>query len=189
MGYDSRVWISPVSMAIATKASAARSNSSGRLPARTRKPRSAACSSNSYISGTPPSPRVGIGVSVTEPGRKATAPWRSSRWCPRLLNREERMQPAHIFGAAQALQCFYFDLANALAGEAKILGDFFQGVLAFAADAEAHTDHLFFVGREHAKHNRGFVLNIPVHQGVQNRAGGVSFDQIAENGFPILADW
>src|SRR5579863_1571719 len=81
-----------------------------------------------------------------------------------------------------------FDLADALAGYVEFLTDFFQGVLALAADAEAQPDHFLFLGRQRFQNIGGLVANVRIDDRVNWRSNPAVFDQIAEGRFTIAAD-
>src|SRR5262245_58590127 len=55
---------------------------------------------------------------------------------------------ARAFGGAELAERFGFNLPYALAGYVEFLADFFQRMLALAADAEAQADHLLLLGRK-----------------------------------------
>src|SRR4051794_28260132 len=57
-------------------------------------------------------------------------------------------QASSPFWSAQLAKGFGFDLADTFPSDVELLADFFQGVLALAADSEAQTDHLLFLWRK-----------------------------------------
>src|SRR5690242_18343184 len=95
---------------------------------------------------------------------------------------------AGTLGGAELAQGLGFDLADALAGNVEFLTDFFEGVLALAADTEAEADNLLFLGREGLQDIGGFVADVGIDDGVHRRADPAVFDEIAESGFAIAAD-
>ena len=70
-------------------------------------------------------------------------------WSPRLAVGEKRSQLAAAAGMPQLPQCLGFNLADALAGDAKLLAHFFQRVLGAVFEAKTHFDHAFFARRQH----------------------------------------
>src|SRR5689334_23875233 len=89
---------------------------------------------------------------------------------------------AGTLGGAELAQGLGFDLADALAGNVEFLTDFFEGVLALAADTEAEADTLRFLGREGLQDTGGFVAAVGIDDGVAGRADPADFDEISAGG-------
>src|SRR5579871_1457117 len=90
---------------------------------------------------------------------------------------------------AELAQGFRFDLADAFARYVELLPDFLERVLAFAADSETQTDDFLFLGRESLQNVRGLIANVGVDHGIDRRTDPAIFDQIAERGFSVAANW
>src|SRR5581483_10830890 len=98
-----------------------------------------------------------------------------------LLYEEQRAQAASRFSTAQALEALRFKLSHAFAGQTEIAGDFFERVLTFATNPEAHANHFFFGGRKRLESILRFVLQIAIDQLSHEGAGRAIFEQIAEH--------
>src|SRR5581483_2506444 len=95
---------------------------------------------------------------------------------------------AGALGGAKLAQGFGFDLADALASDVEFLADFFERVLALAADAEAEADHFLFFGRERLQDISCLVANIRIDYCIDGGADPAVFDEVAESGFAVAAD-
>ena len=92
------------------------------------------------------------------------------------------------FGRPQLAQRLRFDLADALARDVEFLADFFERVLALAADPETQPDHLLLFGRKRLQDVGGLVANVGVDHRIHRRAYPAVFNQIAQRRFAIAAD-
>src|SRR6185312_4781042 len=72
----------------------------------------------------------------------------------------QRAKTAGAFRSAELAQRLGFDLADALARDIELLADFFQGVLALAADTEPHPDYFLLFRRKGLEDARGFIANV-----------------------------
>src|ERR1035438_2504132 len=102
--------------------------------------------------------------------------------------RHERAQAAGGFGGAKLAKRFGFDLANSFARDVELLADLLECVLALAADAEAHADHLFLLGRARLGDPGGFIADVGFNDGVDGGAHPTIFDEIAEGGLAVAAN-
>src|SRR5260370_19015345 len=96
---------------------------------------------------------------------------------------------ARPFRRTKLPQGFSFDLADALASDIELLTDFFQRMLALAADAEAQTNHLLFFRREGLQDIGRLIADVRVDYGIHRRPHPAVFDQIAQGGLAIAALW
>src|SRR5580765_1964953 len=64
---------------------------------------------------------------------------------------DERPKVAPAQRVTQLPERFSLDLPDSLARNGEALADFLEGVLAFLADAEAQTQDLLLLGREHGQ--------------------------------------
>src|SRR5713226_7272082 len=92
-------------------------------------------------------------------------------------------------GVAQFAQGLCFDLANALARDRERLANLLQRVLRAVLQTKAHLDHLLFTRAQGVQHARGLFLQVHVDGGLGGRDHGAVFNQVAEVGIPLLADW
>src|ERR1017187_8088469 len=93
--------------------------------------------------------------------------------------RHERAQAAGPLGGAKLAKRFGFDLANSFARDVELLADFFECVLALAADAEAHADHFLLLGREGFEDAGGFIADVGFNHGVDGVADPAILDETA----------
>src|ERR1039457_4543831 len=94
-----------------------------------------------------------------------------------LSCRHQRAQAAGPLWGAQLAECFGFNLANAFARDVEFLADFFERMLALAADAEAHADHLLLLGGESLEDAGSFVANVGLNYGIDGGAHPAVFDE------------
>src|ERR1700751_4180802 len=94
---------------------------------------------------------------------------------------------ARPFRRAKLSQGFSFDLADALTSDIELLTDFFQRMLALAADAEAQTNHLLFFGRECLQNIGRLIAHVGVDYSIYRRSYPAVFDKIAQGGLTIAA--
>src|ERR1700674_859642 len=95
---------------------------------------------------------------------------------------------ARPYRRAKLAQGFSFDLADALTSDIELLTDFFQRMLALAADAEAQTNHLLFFRRQRLQDIGRLIADIGVDYGIYRRSHPAVFNQIAQGGLAIAAD-
>src|SRR5687767_12761823 len=72
------------------------------------------------------------------------------------------------------------DLPYTLARDGEILADFFQGVLAAVADAEAHLDHLLLARRERLEDRLRLLLEVQIDDRLRRRDDVAVLDEIAQ---------
>src|SRR5712692_235312 len=94
---------------------------------------------------------------------------------------------ARPFRRAKLPQSFSLDLADALTSDSELLTDFFQRMLALAADAEAQTNHLLFLRREGLQDIGRLIADVGVDYGIYRRSHPAVFDQIAQGGLAVAA--
>src|ERR1035438_4576992 len=103
--------------------------------------------------------------------------------------RHEGAEAAGPFGGAKLAKRFGFNLANSFARDVEFLADLFECVLALAADAEAHADHFLLLGREGFEDAGGFIADVGLDHCVDGGTHPTIFDEIAEGGLAVAADW
>src|SRR4051812_17499658 len=86
---------------------------------------------------------------------------------------------------AELPQRLGLNLTDTLAGDVELLADFFERVLALAADAEAEPDHLLLLRRKRLQDVRGFVAYVRVDNRIDRRTYPAILDQIAESRLTI----
>src|ERR1035437_8290361 len=90
-----------------------------------------------------------------------------------LSCRHERAQAAGPLWGAKLAERFGFDLANPFARDVEFLADLFERVLALAADAEAHADHLLLLGGEGFQDAGGLIANVGFNHGIDRGANQI----------------
>src|SRR5438128_12610482 len=89
----------------------------------------------------------------------------------------------------QLTQRLRFNLPDALAGDGKVLADFFERVLAAVwPQTETHLDDLLFARRERLQDLFGNLPQIDIDHGFRRVLNGLVFDEIAEMRILFLAD-
>src|SRR5437879_7853522 len=78
------------------------------------------------------------------------------------------------------------DLTDALARDVEAPADLFEGVLALLADAEAETQDLLLLGREHREGPLHLIREVLVQERLIGRACRLVLEEVAELG--ILPD-
>jgi hypothetical protein len=72
------------------------------------------------------------------------------------------------------------NLTNTLTTQVETFADFLQGMDGFTADAESHTQDLFFAGGERAENTGDIMGQILIQDEVQGRSKGGIFDEVCE---------
>ena len=81
------------------------------------------------------------------------------------------------------------DLADAFAGDAELLADFFKGMVGIHANAKAHTQHpLFARGQAGQDPGRGFA-QVGLDGGINGQDGILVLDEVAQMAVFFIADW
>src|SRR5688500_18522749 len=91
-------------------------------------------------------------------------------------------------GVAELAQGFRLDLADALAGDAELVADLFEGTLAAVVEAEAELEHAALAAREGVEHFLDLLLEHLVGGDLGRRGRGVVLDEVAEVAVLFLAD-
>lgn len=89
---------------------------------------------------------------------------------------------------AQALESLALDLADSLARDTEVLGDFFERVFTIESDPEPHADDSLLVRRERLEHLGGALPDIVLLDGIYRRRDPVVLKQVAQDGFAVAAD-
>ena len=88
----------------------------------------------------------------------------------------------------QLSQGLGFNLADALAGDRKVLSHLFQRVIAPVVQAEAHLDDLFLSGSQRLQDVFGHLLQVDVDYGFRGGDDLTVFDEIAQVGILLFPD-
>jgi len=88
----------------------------------------------------------------------------------------------------QFAQRFRFDLPNSLPCHLKILADFFEGMVRFFADAEAHPQHLLFAWCQGVQNPRSLIGKVPLDHRFEGGNDTFVLDEIAEARILLFTD-
>src|SRR5690606_33338055 len=83
---------------------------------------------------------------------------------------------------------FGFDLSDALTRDFEVLSDFFEGVIVFLADAEAHAKHLFFSRSKSLEHFASLVTQVQADDRLRGVHGVLVFDEVAQVAIVFLTN-
>src|SRR3990172_3992450 len=91
-------------------------------------------------------------------------------------------------GVAELPERLGLDLADALAGDGKVLAALLQGVLAAVGEAEAEAEHLLLARREGVQDLVGLLPEREADDGLHRGDHLLVLDEVAQVGVLLLAD-